>query len=420
MNSELLSIIAYASMWCCAFLVYYKKKRTIDVPATMILTYSLTALTSIYFYLNPSFAAGREIFNVRFIPLVYLYVCILIWIRPFIIHGESLRNIKLSLTNNDTVTLGLSIVIIPFVLVCFAELVLLSIEANVISLSEAYADSDFSMSAQLSRVGRLGYTISHWGAYIWPIFFFMTLIKRKKYGFVFLLAYINEILQGYVSGDRVTLVRFFMFLTIVFVLMKNQMPDEMVRKIRRIGLITFSALVFILLFLTIARLYGMSSDYEMNSFLALYTGEGCIRFSQYIWDLKFFSNGDTNFALIKEFFGANTFTDLNLRRDFYESKMGIPTYIFYTFIGDFFQDFGKWGTLIFSVFMGWLTERVIVSSIKKSFCGFTKFFFICIIMQIIFFGFMYNNFDAYNDQLQLIAPLIFFPLLELFSKKRIQ
>lgn len=58
--------------------------------------------------------------------------------------------------------------------------------------------------------------------------------------------------------------------------------------------------------------------------------------------------GDNSFALFKNLLGMDTITDLEERREYYELHLGIPNRIFYSFIGDFFFDLGKYLTLIFT------------------------------------------------------------------------
>lgn len=422
MPSEIGSIIAYTVLWFLLFVFHYKKRERIGIAGYIMLTYGSMSLTSIYFYYNAPFM--REIFNVTFWPFVFLFLCIFLWIAPFIKHSDNLDKIKLIRYSDPNSSIRLFVIAVsPFVMECFIELFFLAYHADAVSLSDAYANKDFSVTQQLTQIGRLGYTISHFGAYIWPIIIFYCISKKGFYlklSIIPLIAYTNEILQGYVNGDRVTLVRFFLYLGIVFLLMKNTLSKKQVKIITRLGITVFSILVLSLFIITIGRFNSIEGDYSMLGFLSLYSGEGCIRFSQYIWDLNYYSSGDTCFSLIKDFLGLDTFTDNFDRREFYEAKMKIPTYIFYTFIGDFVQDFGKIGALLLSVVASLSISNLIKTTIKKGYCTFLHLFLISIVLQIIFFGFMYYNFKTYSDQLQLLASFLFFLFLDFTNTLKVR
>lgn len=421
MNSELLCIIAYSVMWSLAFLLYFKKKKqSIGIAGYMILVYALMSYTSIYFYFNVP--VMREVFNVTFLPLIYLMVCILLWIRPFLKYDNILSEVRLVNINDKNNLINIMLIMIsPLILFTFFESFMMVINIDTMSLGDAYANKDVSATSSLSRFGRLGYTIAHWGTYMWPMIFFNGLSRGGKsavYAYIALVAYFIEIMIGYANGDRVTLVRFFLYIGITFLLMRNLLDDSTSHKIKRVGIISFASIVLLLSFITISRLNDISRDYDMGGFVSLYSGEGCIRFSQYIWDLHYYSDGDTSFSLLKNMAGLDTFTDNFARREYYEGKMGIPTYIFYTFIGDFYQDLGRIGTLIFSIIASLFIEKLLNSAVSKGYCNYIPFFLLTLIIQVIFFGFMYYNFKTYNDQLQLIAPFVFFAIIDFTNTRK--
>ena len=410
--AEIVSICLFSFIWLVSIYIHFKKKGW-DIANTIMFVYFFSSLTSIYFYFNVP--VGHEVDNITLPPLLYLFMAILICIFPLLRYGDRIENISLTINKSQGHILYLIICMIsPFVILAFGELSILCYESNSISIVDSYSDETFSIGKQMSRIGRVGYTISHFGAYIWPTIFFY-IISNTKYrilAFVSLIAFANEILQGYASGDRVTLVRFVLYFFIVFYLVKN-MIETKVRK--RILIFAFSVILIVvsaLLLITIARFDNISSDYSMGGFVTLYSGEGCLRFSQYIWDLNVTSNGDTCFSFFKYILGFDTYTDNFLRRLHYESIFKIPTYIFYTFVGDFYQDLGIVGTILFCIFLAYFLKKIIFMNVKNKGLSLLPFFILTIFLQIYLFGFMYYNFKTFNDQLQLIAPIVLFGLLD--------
>ena len=416
--NEVLNIIYYALVWSVLAITYFYRNRRISISFLLLLDYALTSLTSIYFYFNAPLS--RYIDNVTFLPFVYLFVCIFICIYPILKEEKVLSSIKVRYYNDHNLIPIFLLLVSPFILVTVYELFLASYKMDAVSISEAYGNLDYSVSMVLSSTARKGYILCHFLAYVWPFAIFYCLSKKGIYRYcsiIALLAYIVEILQGYLSGDRVTLLRFFLYISIVFYLFKNNMVKKIYRKIMFFGFSSFFVIILLMLYISYAWIDNMGTDLEMNSFLALYSGEGCIRFSQYIWGLDKVSFGDTSFSLIKWISGLDTFTNNADRRAFYENFFQIPTYIFFTFIGDWVQDLGKVLTLIFCILINRIEFGILARIKKYGNALLIDIFFLSILLQIFFFGFMYYNFKTFNDQLQLIPPFIMILFIELWSYK---
>lgn len=417
--NQLFCIIIYAILWLVTSIIAYIKIRKINLATLLVTGYFITSLTSIYFYFNAP--VSREIFNVTFGPFIFLYFCILITIYPILRYNKVLDYIYLPPIKDHHIVLGFLLVISPFIIDSFIELFLASLSADAISLSDAYETDANTVVRSLSKIGVWGYLISHYLAYLWPILFFYCLSQSSLYckiSIIALLAFMIEIMQGYVGGNRVTLVRFILYFFIVFALMKNNLSKLMLKRIKISSIVVLGIIISAISIITIVRLDGLSVDFDMQSFLSLYTGEGCIRFSQYIWELDKTSNGDTCFSLFKDLFGFDTFVDNMERRDYYEGYFKIPTYIFYTYIGDFVQDLGKIGTLLLCLFVNRVLIFILKINVSKYVkCNFITIFILSTILEIFYFGFMYYNFKTYSDQLQLFSSLIAVLLLNMFCTK---
>lgn len=217
--NQLFCIIIYAILWLVTSIIAYIKIRKINLATLLVTGYFITSLTSIYFYFNAP--VSREIFNVTFGPFIFLYFCILITIYPILRYNKVLDYIYLPPIKDHHIVLGFLLVISPFIIDSFIELFLASLSADAISLSDAYETDANTVVRSLSKIGVWGYLISHYLAYLWPILFFYCLSQSSLYckiSIIALLAFMIEIMQGYVGGNRVTLVRFILYFFIVFAL----------------------------------------------------------------------------------------------------------------------------------------------------------------------------------------------------------
>lgn len=150
----------------------------------------------------------------------------------------------------------------------------------------------------------------------------------------------------------------------------------------------------------------MNTQTDIWTWISLYLGEGSLRFSQYVWNLNTTSAGDTCFSFIKDLLGLETFTDNTSRRDFYEVRLGIPTSIFYTMIGDFYQDLGFVGTIILVIIIYIILNKMLQRIVNKHSFTFVSLFFISIFTLIFLHGFMYYIFKQYSLQMNLFLSFI--------------
>lgn len=406
--NEITCIIVYTIAWFLFSFLFLRKEKNLNIVTLIPCIYAITSVTSIVFYYNAP--EIRAIFNITFTPFVYLFACVLICIIPLVGNTDVFSKIKL-IRINDRGFLPLAFFLLsPLIFISFTELSILAYNSDAVSLSDAYSNKT-DISQSLSKAGAYGYLFCHFFVYAFPFLFFYCLkkeeLKYKICSVIIFLAFWVEILQGYVGGSRVILLRFFLYFLIVFLLMKNYLAKAMVRKIKIISACAIGLAIMGMALITFGRLNDMGIDYDILNFITLYTGEGDIRFSQYIWDLNRTGSGDVCFSLLKNIFGYSTFTDNFLRRDFYENYLNIPSYIFYTFIGDFYQDFGRIGTFVFCIIINRLLTFSINRIKRHNYeCSLINMFFLSVMFQIFYFGFMYYNYKTYSDQLQLAWSLL--------------
>lgn len=232
-----------------------------------------------------------------------------------------------------------------------------------------------------------------------------------------LLCIISLILSSYCSAARVGIVRTIMYLVLVFFFYKNSLSEVVYRKILFYGTWAGGLFVLLLSAISIARFSGLGGDVTMNEWLSLYLGEGIVRFSDNIWDLTKTSDGDTCFSWFKSILGMDTFTDYYERRDFYANYFGIPTNIFYTFVGDWYQDLGRYWTPVLCIIVSFWEFKTLRNACDNKEIGLNNVLILGLISYFVMFGFMYYVFKVYDGQVTVVQSLIIMYLMVKYISK---
>lgn len=362
--------------------------------------------------------------NVTIMPLLYIIICVYIVVFPFVVFSRSLSNLTVTPIRNYERMNDFFIILLPFVSFLFVELLYGAFSTNTQSLGDIYETSFDSggkenNSYALSWINQRVMNFIFRLYFVWPILLFECLRRKgliKKMAIVPSLCILCLILQYYTSAQRVGIVRTIMYIFVVYYFYKNSLSLLLKNRIRKYGTIALALLATLLILITIAR-YSVMSDMNLSigEWLSLYLGEGPIRFSNYIWDLNRTSDGDTSFSFIKSVFGLDTFLDYYDRRLFYESYFGIPTNIFYTFVGDWYQDFGRVGTVALCVFFMIIEYAILKRAIQKRKLSSLMVFSISIIAFAIMFGFMFFVFKVAAAQENIVQSLFALLVIKIFT-----
>lgn len=128
---------------------------------------------------------------------------------------------------------------------------------------------------------------------------------------------------------------------------------------------------------------------------SLYFGEGPVRFCQYMWNIKCSMEGDNSFSFLKTILSLDTVHNSLERRVIWnESVTGVEPIRFYTFIGDWFGDFGVYFTLPFIIFLSYYMNKFL----RKKEQGLVGSFLVYIYLYIFATGYTYFCFKSYYGQ----------------------
>ena len=111
---------------------------------------------------------------------------------------------------------------------------MIAVSTSTSSLGEIYESEGDVVGDKLSLFGRKPMAIVRWFTYVWPILFFYFLNKGKqgkKSMWLSFLACFCVVLEAYAGASRVAIVRYLMYMFIIFVLFRVNMAKELQHKI---------------------------------------------------------------------------------------------------------------------------------------------------------------------------------------------
>lgn len=393
----------------------------------MELVLLLLELTCYLLFFSLYFVQGRSNFTVihvdvnkmGFPPFIYLFVCICICIWPFIKFSNKLSLIKVDVVANMKIIEQFLKICLPFIVWGFVTLLIQVATVNTGALADAYADTSEGIDAfaNVNWLGKKCIVLIALLSYLWPIFFFCCISNKssKKIAAIPLIASFCSILISYACGARVGIFRSGLFFLIVYLIFKNSMGKALVKRINLYLIVGVGIVVLTLALITISR-FG-ESDEDIMSWIAMYAGEGPLRFSEYAWNLNVTSEGDTCFSFFKQMLGMDTFTSNIDRRNHYALVLKIPTTIFYTFVGDWYIDLGFFPTLILCLCISYVLYKILKKITTRGTIQLTGIAILSIACLVFVFGFTYYSIKTYTVQMDIVRSFVLLFGIKLFSNK---
>ena len=414
-------VALYVIAWIAMFYFFVIRKKNYGIGAIIIGAYMLSAFFSLYF------VQGRSNFTVihvdvnkmGFPPFIYLFVCICICIWPFIKFSNKLSLIKVDVVANMKIIEQFLKICLPFIVWGFVTLLMQVATVNTGALADAYADTSEGIDAfaNVNWLGKQCIVLIALLSYLWPIFFFCCISNKssKKIAAIPLIASFCSILISYACGARVGIFRSGLFFLIVYLIFKNSMGKALVKRINLYLIVGVGIVVLTLALITISR-FG-ESDEDIMSWIAMYAGEGPLRFSEYAWNLNVTSEGDTCFSFFKQMLGMDTFTSNIDRRNHYALVLKIPTTIFYTFVGDWYIDLGFFPTLILCLCISYVLYKILKKITTRGTIQLTGIAILSIACLVFVFGFTYYSIKTYTVQMDIVRSFVLLFGIKLFSNK---
>ena len=393
-------ISLYALAWGVTLWGIIRKNKSGWNAATFIIaTYFLFALLSVVYYVD---YAGLSAEKLTLFPLIYLYLMMMIGIRPVLTFSngnyESIEAPSKPLFNALVYFyIFLSIIILPDIIANMQEgLVLLMTDTE--GGQELYnlrASSHVQQDAAISNIFAIFYNFLS-PTCIFLFFYYLTLPNRKKLILIMLaISVVVRVLDSLSKGQRTEPAMIFLVFLATFFLMKPFFEEKTKKRITVISVGTLVALLIPFMILTNSRFE--SSEQGSVGGIVSYAGMAPVVFDNYCLDAGGIRYGDRTAPEFKRLVGfSNVPRDESTRRAKY-SRLKIDAYWFYTYVGDFVLDYGPIGAfIIFIVF-----SSVFVGITKHKWgrpYPFHKLLLIYFAMSVCVQGGMYLfNFAHYNN-----------------------
>ena len=378
------------------FIFYFLKKRRFDLGFVCLFMFMLSSLGSVIYY---SFDMVPFYYpNIQMLPLSYLFILTMLCFYPFL--SFDMKNIRRfdSYGYDDILTvfaLIFSVCSIPVFCNLMINMATLSFSGDVLnSMYESNEDNANQVFAPWARpffsVIRRFYDL------IVLLLCYFLIRKDKKHVNSILLGLILSLfsffLYAFQSGSRGGLIMNLIVAVGYFMIFFGLFSDTVKKRIKIVGVAVVSVLALGLSAISISRFTSgatSSSDMMISQWISQYLGEGMIRFADVLWPVDEQLNGDKNFYYIKSFVGFDEIEDNENANLVYENRIGVPTSVFYTFVGSFYLDFNVMGT-IFVCLLIFLFLSLICKNIKKR----KRIGFIEIIILIKFFKLFATGFTS--------------------------
>ena len=345
-----------ALIWIITYFYAKQKYGVLSIGTILILIYTLISVISIYVFLNPM-ARNDFIDNLSIIPFIYLYVMLIISIRPtFNFSPKYISAIEIPKPKL------LNFICLFFCVFSISSLfkVFPNLQTGLVDLlidpsyaADQYAISTYERmnqvrSSDINIIAIIG-NISN---KITPFLFFCYLLQKNKNKIIFTmlcLCLIITPLEGIANASRMSIVTSFFLYGLLYIFFFPYLNKLIRQKLKKVFFIIFVVFGLFFLIISIGRNNTASGNTNLIYGFARYFSEGPLIFNNYCLDAGGTRSGEYTFAIQHIHERSKQPNESELRDRFRNLK--IDSSRFYTYVGDFTLDFGPLGAfLIFIIF----------------------------------------------------------------------
>lgn len=410
---SLLLVVLNAVAFLLFFIFYQRKKKSIDVGSLFYFIYAASACGSVWYYTQDNIELYYS--NITLLPFIYLWISIGISLYPF---QRLDSNCVKRLDDNgikpllNGLSIAFAILSIPPLLSILSKFSLSMLIGN--NLGMMYeADIDKSSLFFGSGLSKICFAlIRRFENLIIILLFYQLSQKTKNKGIIsglllsVSLFFIFKLASGSRGGIMGTFIAFFS----MFIFLKNTFSAKLYRMMKMIGLVACSVIFVGVAVISISRFsYSVSvvsSEASLDRWISQYLGEGMVRFNNTIWHLTEKMWGDQNFIFLKSLLGFDVIENYDSFMRYYELKMTTPVNVFYTFIGDFFLDYGFIGALILAYLFNFVLRKAIYAKSKFSSVTVPQLMLAMICFRFLGFGWAANVYRTMFIQKDTFFELI--------------
>ena len=407
--------------------VYFNKRINRASPLLLIsLFWVISSAFGIYVYCYDLIPNIRE--RTTIMPYAFLLGCMMLSFSPFYkINFAGIRNINAC--NYEKLLFYFSCLLIVFSFLPLAEHLILLLKNNGDAaqfqqqLSDIYEMKRENDVSQLSFPSRMMNGFSSNFRCVTIVLFFYFIGKEgysRTFKILLFLPILNSVLEHFLGASRASLFFDLANIFLIFLIVQGTYSPNLRRKVKKVLFIIAGSIVSLLSIVSVAR-YFFSSKTSLGTssifdWIAIYFGEATVRFNTQMWDISAYMQGDNSFSFVKSLLGFPTFVDLLERRAYWTPKTKISTHVFYTFIGDFYGDFGPIGCVLVVlafVFPCFLIARYVRR--HKDSIKFHHLVYISLWGSICLYGFTYFLYKTYYGFRCFFVQVLFALILAILS-----
>lgn len=409
MTNHLIVCLNFVAYFVTTFYLISKHRSRISIFISLLWTVS--SLFSVIFFHLLHFTY-RTYNNISIYALLFLYISLYTIVYPL----TDFKDENKVVINGDKNVLTffswgvIFISILPFL--AHLEYLFFSFNSGLNTYANNYGEDVSVLPTTLQYLNR--YNV-YCRLFI-PALFFYNLQKVRVNRILMWglsLAYINPILGNLITGSRYVFISDTLYAVAIYLLFFKSIPQNYRRKISNYGLLFIIFCFFIFVAITIFRFNESSITSGVNSIvtgISLYAGEGFLNFSASMWDNEKFTDGYNTMFVFSYIFGDYPSPYRN--SEFLTGIAGISLRIYYTFIGDFFIDYGLVVTLIIVISLSLILYFIVRKSHRKfEFCN---LIWMGMIVKILVCGFTF--YPYMNSSLEIIYAFILNLLLFFIMK----
>lgn len=417
-------IIIFCVLLFFSFLTVLKKRRDNVLLIVLRLLYLGSAIVSVFHYCStPESYKELNIFSYFFLFISLIVASSPLYgYQPF--RYENVQKMHISTANALAVILIL--LYLPDLILTIPEIIY---DINEILFDFAYASEMYNDTAEMTAT-QTGQGINNIASVfrnsfseviVFFPFYYVLYEKRNKLITILLwLSMFSPLFTSFRLGSRTMMSWWILEIIICFLLFRNYYIKATSKWINRIVYAISSFVIVVFVLLTIGRFAtGMyENDSHVENSLVSYAGQGTLNFSDDILQNDVYQYGDNCFPLFRRMIGLEASDNLYERQAKWSSSMKIRQGAFYTFIGDFYNDFSPFFGFVLLLFLSLILNSIIRRKDGKIISA-SKLYLIYFCSCVFFNGLFYFSYKGIGGNLRIIVNLLFILLLStLLSNKK--
>lgn len=397
--SDLHLIICNVVAYILLFLFLWKKKKS-NVSQFIVGVWAVSSAISLFYFVILS-STSWAVEGISITALLFLFLCFTLNVLAL----SGLKKAESIVCNKKLIKFFAwficCICIAPFF--CNVYYMLFHISNSITTFGENYGEQVEILHGVIGTLNRYANYLRTF--YVVLFFYFISQFRSNRVLCLGLLfGILNPTISNLNIGSRFIFVSDFLALMAMFLLFKETLSNIIRKVIVRFSIIISIVFAIVFLSISVVKLRYSTNENAVQTSLALYGGESFLNFSTNMWNYCSETNGDNAFFIFKYILG--TYPGEHRDSDALTAKSHILAKVFYTYIGDFYMDFGLEGAffivLIISILIVFFVKRANSSNSLYYYC------WLYIFIRILVSGF------TYYPYLNCAWEIVYTPVLLMF------